>query len=93
MRERNAFVSVRRDDLARALAALNGASLAGKQAVAEQARERGAEGEPQGDAPAPAAGVASVASVVEAPHTAPLAATDEAAEAIEESVPTGRSGV
>ena len=34
-RERNAFVSVRREDLARALAALNGASLAGRVAMAE----------------------------------------------------------
>jgi ATP-dependent RNA helicase DeaD len=43
VRERNAFVSVRRDDLDRALAALQGATVAGKVAMAEQARERGAD--------------------------------------------------
>lgn len=52
VRERNAFISVRREDLARALAALTGATIAGKIAAAEQARERG-EGEsaPEGARP------------------------------------------
>ncbi|WP_234023873.1 DEAD/DEAH box helicase [Sorangium cellulosum] len=40
VRERNAFVSVPRADLARVVAALNGATVAGKEARAEQARER-----------------------------------------------------
>jgi ATP-dependent RNA helicase DeaD len=57
VRERNAFVSVRREDLPRALAALNGATIAGKPALAEQARERG-EGEAAG-APAAPSGAAS----------------------------------
>lgn len=40
VRERNAFVSVPKADLARVVAALNGATIAGKEARAEQARER-----------------------------------------------------
>jgi ATP-dependent RNA helicase DeaD len=84
VRERNAFVSVRKDDLAKALAALGGASVAGKVAIAEQARERG-EGEAQGgEAPAPDA---AEAPAVEAP-----AAVEGGGEGIEDSVPTGRSG-
>jgi ATP-dependent RNA helicase DeaD len=51
VRERNAFVSVRRDDLPHALAALSGASIAGKVAMAEQARGlgSGATGEAAAD--------------------------------------------
>jgi ATP-dependent RNA helicase DeaD len=45
VRDRNAFVSVRREDLAKALASLQGASIAGKTAMAEQARERAGENE------------------------------------------------
>jgi ATP-dependent RNA helicase DeaD len=44
VRERNAFVSVRKDELAKAVAALHGAVIAGKTATAEQARERGPNG-------------------------------------------------
>ncbi|MGK4004974.1 DEAD/DEAH box helicase [Sorangium sp. So ce1036] len=40
VRERNAFVSVPKAELARVVAALNGATIAGKEAHAEQARER-----------------------------------------------------
>ena len=40
VRERNAFVSVCRNDMARAVAALSGASIGGKIVSAEQARER-----------------------------------------------------
>ncbi|KYF89441.1 hypothetical protein BE20_20435 [Sorangium cellulosum] len=40
VRERNAFVSVPKAELARVVAALNGATIAGKEARAEQARER-----------------------------------------------------
>ncbi|MEO5729592.1 MAG: DbpA RNA binding domain-containing protein, partial [Byssovorax sp.] len=40
VRERNAFVSVRKDDVAKAVAALTGATIAGKIAAAELARER-----------------------------------------------------
>jgi ATP-dependent RNA helicase DeaD len=40
VRERNAFVSVRKDDVAKAVAALTGATVAGKIAAAELARER-----------------------------------------------------
>ncbi|MCK6586643.1 MAG: DEAD/DEAH box helicase [Polyangiaceae bacterium] len=46
VRERNAFVSVRKDELAKALGALHGAVIAGKTASAEQARERSANGGP-----------------------------------------------
>jgi ATP-dependent RNA helicase DeaD len=49
VRERNAFVSVRKDELNKALAALHGAAIAGKTATAEQARERGSNGGPGGD--------------------------------------------
>ena len=76
VRERNAFVSVRRDNLARALAALSGANVAGKVAVAEQARERG-EAEPHAEPSA-------TQPVAEAPAAAE--------EAIDDAVPTGRSG-
>jgi ATP-dependent RNA helicase DeaD len=100
VRERNAFVSVRRDDLARALAALNGASLAGKQAMAEQARDRGeAEGPDaagaagaQGEAASPARGgeatpesPAGVEGLVESP---PVPAAEPSSD---DAVPTGRS--
>jgi ATP-dependent RNA helicase DeaD len=40
VRERNAFVSVRKDDVAKAVTALTGATIAGKIASAELARER-----------------------------------------------------
>ncbi|WP_437960797.1 DEAD/DEAH box helicase [Sorangium sp. So ce119] len=40
VRERNAFVSVPKAELARVVGALNGATIAGKEARAEQARER-----------------------------------------------------
>ncbi|WP_437593840.1 DEAD/DEAH box helicase [Sorangium sp. So ce1000] len=40
VRERNAFVSVPKAELARVVATLNGATIAGKEARAEQARER-----------------------------------------------------
>ena len=40
VRERNAFVSVRKDDVVKAVAALTGATIAGKIASAELARER-----------------------------------------------------
>jgi ATP-dependent RNA helicase DeaD len=51
VRERNAFVSVRRGELARALEALNGAIIAGREAHAEPARGR-AGGDPE-EAPSP----------------------------------------
>ena len=86
VRERNAFVSVRREDLAAALTALNGATLANRVAMAEQARERAAEGEgpaegfPMGAPPpnpraegSPAA-AAPPAPVAEALPEAPIAA-------------------
>ncbi|MRG90573.1 DEAD/DEAH box helicase [Polyangium spumosum] len=51
VRERNAFVSVRRAELARAVAGLSGATLAGRTVSAEPARERtGAGGEIDADA-------------------------------------------
>ena len=59
VRERNAFVSVRRGELEQALAALTGATIAGKIAAAEPARERGAEpltDTAPHDAPPPARG-------------------------------------
>jgi ATP-dependent RNA helicase DeaD len=59
VRERNAFVSVRREDLPRALGALNGATIAGKPALAEQARERG-EGEAAGAPAAPSGATSSL---------------------------------
>ena len=40
VRERNAFVSVRKEDVVKAVAALTGATIAGKIAAAEPARER-----------------------------------------------------
>jgi ATP-dependent RNA helicase DeaD len=57
VRERNAFVSVRKDELPNAVAALNGAVIAGKTATAEQARDRGGNGgssndpSPEGEPP------------------------------------------
>jgi ATP-dependent RNA helicase DeaD len=78
VRERNAFVSVRREDLARALAALGGATIAGKLAMAEQARDR-AEGTGEGavspeGSPAPSPQAASEAAGDEAVPTPPIAA-------------------
>jgi ATP-dependent RNA helicase DeaD len=51
VRERNAFVSVRKEDVAKAVAALTGATIAGKIAAAEPARERGEDEAPSLDAP------------------------------------------
>src|SRR5262249_7853829 len=51
VRERNAFVSVRREELVKAINALTGATIAGKVAAAEPARERVGEGDPD-DGPA-----------------------------------------
>lgn len=66
VRERNAFVSVRRDDLAKALAALSGAQVAGKVALAEQARERSeAEGPGEAATPAVAEGPAALEEAIE----------------------------
>jgi ATP-dependent RNA helicase DeaD len=45
VRERNAFVSVRRSELQRAVAGLSAATLAGRNIMAEPARERGAGGD------------------------------------------------
>ncbi|WP_438020665.1 DEAD/DEAH box helicase [Sorangium sp. So ce315] len=45
VRERNAFVSVPKAELARVVGALNGATIAGKEARAEQARERASSAE------------------------------------------------
>jgi ATP-dependent RNA helicase DeaD len=51
VRERNAFVSVRKDELARAIGALNGAAIGGRTAIAEQARDRASSGgAPDGEA-------------------------------------------
>jgi len=44
VRERNAFVSVRRTELAKAISALSGATIAGRPVTAEQARDRAGEG-------------------------------------------------
>ncbi|MFT3763936.1 MAG: helicase-related protein [Minicystis sp.] len=103
VRERNAFVSVRREDLAAALNALTGATIAGKVASAEQARERGGEAEaPAAEAPraienadnppAAAAEIAPVEAPVAdaAPPAAPEAPADE--PVISDAVPTGRTG-
>jgi len=49
VRERNAFVSVRRAQLERAVAGLSGATLAGRSVMAEPARERGAGSEGEVD--------------------------------------------
>ncbi|APR77154.1 DEAD-box ATP-dependent RNA helicase CshA [Minicystis rosea] len=101
VRERNAFVSVRREDLATALAALTGATIAGKVASAEQARERGSEGEASVDAPRPSTEESSAASTEAAAVTdaattdaataapAPEAPTDDDAS---DAAPTGRTG-
>ncbi len=101
VRERNAFVSVRREDLGRALAALNGATLAGRVAMAEQARDRAGEGEALGEGPpatviegaraaAPEAGPS-----VEAPPSEALSAQPSAdvppSDTGDDAVPTGRS--
>jgi ATP-dependent RNA helicase DeaD len=97
VRERNAFVSVRREDLPRALAALNGASLAGKVAMAEQARGRG-EGEPGEAAHASddtrvtmpiAAAATGDAGSTDAPSGT---STDAAPDAADAEPITGRSG-
>jgi hypothetical protein len=51
VRERNVFVSVRRAELARAISALTGVTIAGKIAAAEPARDRSlAEGDGEGEA-------------------------------------------
>jgi ATP-dependent RNA helicase DeaD len=57
VRERNAFVSVRREELAKAVAAFSGAVIAGRVATAEQARDRGpGGGEGEGEAAGPREG-------------------------------------
>jgi ATP-dependent RNA helicase DeaD len=66
VRERNAFVSVRREDLLRAIAALTGATIAGKVAAAEQARERSG-GEGDADAPGAEPGPAADAATTTPP--------------------------
>jgi len=101
VRERNAFVSVRREDLVRALAALNGATLAGRVAMAEQARERTAgEGEgPIEGAPAIVEGESAPPPAAVPPHEAAIAtpgvelatAAVPPAEPSDDGVPTGRS--
>jgi hypothetical protein len=84
VRERNAFVSVPRGDLARAVEALDGATIGGKTVSAEPARERGAEGEaePRGADEAPREPVAAVETPVAltppAPAEGELAADDQA---------------
>lgn len=90
VRERNAFVSVRREDLAKAIEALTGATIAGKTAAAEQARERSAEGEATGehDAASPAIEETTTVTSVSPPHAGEPAITDGPAS--DESVPTGR---
>jgi ATP-dependent RNA helicase DeaD len=84
VRERNAFVSVRKDDVAKAVAALTGATIAGKIAAAELARERDDEAATL-DTPtqpmraigaAPAATDADVGAVVAADAAAPKPSVD-----------------
>jgi ATP-dependent RNA helicase DeaD len=54
VRDRNAFVSIRRSEVTRAVEGLNGASLAGRTLMAEPARERGAaNADIDEDAPGP----------------------------------------
>ena len=102
VRERNAFVSVRREDLARALTALQGATLAGKVAMAEQARERGAG---DGDAvtlmPGPIGGpngatdtLAPAFTIGASPPTPGpgLIAAASSGASDDDPTPTGRSG-
>jgi ATP-dependent RNA helicase DeaD len=93
VRERNAFVSVRKQDLVGALAALSGATIAGKTAGAEQARERGAD-DPPAEAARPLGGEDTLpggqaTEATAAPAAAP--AVDEAG-GNDDAVPTGRSG-
>src|SRR5262249_31101865 len=76
VRERNAFVSVRRDDLEKGLAALTGATIAGKPALAEQAGERGGEAEPSSEA-------AHSAERPDAPADDPAPATDRGSPPVE----------
>jgi ATP-dependent RNA helicase DeaD len=100
VRERNAFVSVKRDDLARALGALAGSSIAGKVALAEQARERSDPDTPMQDAvtlvPAPITsaieGEVHAATRVDDDRTHPNADALRAEPAPEDDAPvTGRS--
>ncbi len=90
VRERNAFVSVRRDDLPRALAALGGASIAGKPAMAEQARERSGDGDGS-DAQTliPAAPDAAGAAVAGEPAAEAAATAEHLAPATPEALPSG----
>jgi ATP-dependent RNA helicase DeaD len=94
VRDRNAFVSVRREDLAKAVASLNGAVIAGRPAMAEQARERAGEGEGAAAPAAPAPSEPQVASVE--PDTTPRTPAEGASEteaplSVDDAVPTGRS--
>src|SRR5262249_50158211 len=85
VRERNAFVSVRREDLARAVEALTGATVAGKVASAEPARERG-----EGEAGAPPAEAPAIEAPTEAARTTVRqGASDEPLAS--DAVPTGRT--
>jgi ATP-dependent RNA helicase DeaD len=89
VRERNAFVSVRKDDLAKAIEALTGATIAGKVAAAEQARERGAEGE---GAPEAARTVAEESAPTAEAPAAPAEAPAGEEAVNSDAVPTGRQG-
>jgi ATP-dependent RNA helicase DeaD len=88
VRERNAFVSVRKDDVAKAVAALTGATIAGKIAAAELARERGEDDAATLDTPTQpmraigaAPGVREPATDAEVPPHATIAASDPAPHA------------
>jgi ATP-dependent RNA helicase DeaD len=87
VRERNAFVSVRKDDVAKAVAALTGATIAGKIAAAEIAREREDDAAAL-DAPTQPMRTIAAAPVAREPATeadlsppAPLAASEPAPQA------------
>jgi ATP-dependent RNA helicase DeaD len=80
VRERNAFVSVCRQDMARAVSALTGASIGGKLLAAEQARERLlSEGDPGGEPGS--AGMQNVVAGGELVDCAALAAVEAPAPA------------
>jgi ATP-dependent RNA helicase DeaD len=99
VRERNAFVSVRREDLARALAALTGATIAGKTAMAEQARER-SEGPAEGGSAAPeerpheggGEWPAAIPPPAATPASPPPSPPSPATAAVERSPDTSRGG-
>jgi ATP-dependent RNA helicase DeaD len=75
VRERNAFVSVRKDDVAKAVAALTGATIAGKIASAELARERDDEAAVL-DTPTQPMRAIGAAPVAREADAAPIAASD-----------------